>query len=84
MRGGLHPLVRPRPAPNLVSRPDYLMKGYDQDHRIVYGTGKVVPADAVMARAEEVFRNAAVAYIDVRSSRNNCFQARLRRDPIPG
>jgi hypothetical protein len=69
--------------PVLCSAPDYLLKGYSADHRIVYGTGRVVAADLIESRAAEVFAEARVAYIDVRSARNNCFQARLTRDRIP-
>jgi hypothetical protein len=63
----------------LASAPDYLVKGYSGDHRIVYGTGAVVPAGDLAARAEAILDEARVAFVDVRSARNNCFQARLTR-----
>jgi hypothetical protein len=69
--------------PVLQSSPDYLVKGYDAGHRIVYGTGRIVAADLILTRAEEVFADPQVAYVDVRSARNNCFQARIRRDRQP-
>lgn len=64
--------------PVLRSSPDYLLKGYGADHRIVYGTGGVVPAEAVEARARAILSQPDVAFVDVRSARNNCFLARLR------
>ena len=63
----------------LKTSPDYLLKGYGANDRIVYGTGKVVEADRIPERAAEVFADPKVAYIHVRSSRNNCYQARLDR-----
>jgi hypothetical protein len=67
--------------PVLTSSPDYLLKGYGADDRIVYGTGRVVAKDKIVARAEEVFADPRVAYVDVRSARNNCFQTRIVRAP---
>jgi Protein of unknown function (DUF1203) len=64
--------------PILTTSPDYLLKGYSTDHRIVYGSGKVVAADAIAAYAEGLFADPRVAFVDVRSARNNCFQARIR------
>lgn len=63
----------------LTASPDYLVKAYGEDNRIIYGTGKVVPAEALAARATEVFQDPKVAYLHVRSSRNNCYQARIDR-----
>lgn len=65
--------------PILTASPDYLVKGYGTDHRIVYGTGRVVGRDEVVARAEALFAEPDVAYVDVRSARNNCFQTRIVR-----
>ncbi|MCU9840372.1 DUF1203 domain-containing protein [Ruegeria sp. WL0004] len=63
----------------LTSSPDYLIKGYGRNHRIVYGTGQVVPTTALMTAAEAILLRADVAYVHVRSARNNCYQARLDR-----
>ena len=65
----------------LTTAPDYLLKGYGADHRIVYGTGKVVPADQLPAYAARLLQAPRIAYVDVRSSRNNCFQARITERP---
>jgi len=65
--------------PILTTSPDYLLKGYSADHRIVYGTGRVVPAEEVTGHAASVLADPKVAFVDVRSARNNCFQCRIKR-----
>lgn len=63
----------------LRDSPDYLLKGYNSQDRIVYGTGRVVAVAKIPAYAEQVFERSDVAYIHVRSARNNCYQARIDR-----
>ena len=63
----------------LRDSPDYLLKGYNAQDRIVYGTGRVVAATEIAEYAETVFERGEVAYIHVRSARNNCYQARIDR-----
>lgn len=73
----------PRPdagaLPAMLDSPDYIVRGYDAGERIVYGTGGVVPRARIKARAEELLADAAIAFVHVRSSRNNCFQCRIER-----
>ena len=57
------------------------MKGYSADDRIVYGTGRIVPTGEVEAYAEAVLADPRVAYVHVRSARNNCYQMRIDRAP---
>lgn len=63
----------------LQSAPDYLLKGYSDEDRIVYGTGAVVASENVADYASRVFDDPKVSYIHVRSARNNCYQARIDR-----
>ncbi|MBO9450462.1 DUF1203 domain-containing protein [Tropicibacter sp. R16_0] len=63
----------------LTTSPDYLIKGYGADDRIVYGTGSVEPTPQIKEAVEHIFARPDVAYIHVRSSRNNCYQARIDR-----
>lgn len=63
----------------LQTSPDYLLKGYSARDRIVYGTGAVIPADQITRYAATVFANPSVAYVHVRSARNNCYQLRIDR-----
>jgi hypothetical protein len=62
-----------------LERKGYLIRGYSADDRIVYGTGKIVPPADMADAAEEMFGNARVAYIHVRSASNNCYQCRIDR-----
>ncbi len=94
--GSLHPYAEcgpvfvcaapcPRGAPDvlpdiLTTSPDYLIKGYDRDERIVYGTGEIVPAADIAQKAQAIFAEPRVTFIHVRSARNNCYQLRLDRD----
>ncbi len=65
--------------PISAGTPDYIVRGYGADDRIVYGTGAVTPTECVAARAAELFNRPDVAYIHVRSARNNCYQFRIER-----
>lgn len=64
----------------LTTSPDYLIRGYSAQERIVYGTGAVVETARMQDRIAEIFENPDVACIHVRSARNNCYQARIDRD----
>lgn len=64
----------------LTTSPDYLIKGYSTADRIVYGTGGVVTTQDIQDRIAAIFADPDVAYIHVRSARNNCYQARVDRD----
>ena len=66
--------------PVLAASPDYLLKGYDASERIVYGTGSIVPAGDVAAHAGALLSRDGIAFVDIRSARNNCWLARAIRD----
>lgn len=68
----------PQIPPILVS-PEYLLRGYSADERIVYGSGQVVATGRIAARAAELLQDPRIAFVDVRSASNNCFQCRVRR-----
>ncbi len=65
--------------PDMLSSPDYILRGYGFDDRIVYGTGSVVPTGDIIERAEDLLGRSEVAYVHVRSARNNCYQCRIER-----
>ncbi len=67
--------------PAMLDSPDYIVRGYGADNRIVYGTGAVTPSAQITARASELFTDARIAYVHVRSARNNCFQVRIDKTP---
>jgi hypothetical protein len=63
--------------PVLTSSPEYLLKAYNADHRIIYGTGKITQAGELADYAVGLLSREGVAFVDVRSARNNCFQTRI-------
>ena len=65
--------------PAFLTSPDYLIKGYTADHRIRYGTGAITPTPDIPARAREILADPEVAFVDIRSARNNCYHARIMR-----
>lgn len=65
--------------PEILESPDYIVRGYGRDDRIVYGSGVVIPTGAIAARAETLFERDDIAYVHVRSARNNCYQCRIER-----
>ncbi len=65
--------------PILTTSKDYLLRGYSPGDRIVYGSGSVVPVDSIGSRAAELLQRAEIAYVHVRSARNNCYQCRIER-----
>ena len=54
-----------------------ILRGYGADHRIVYGTGRVVANDGIEAAAAEILARDDVAYIHMRSAAYNCFTLRI-------
>ena len=66
-------------VPEMLASPDYIVRGYGADDRIVYGGGGVVATERIAARAGELLGDARVAYVHVRSARNNCYQVRIDR-----
>lgn len=67
------------PPPAVATRPEFLVKGYGADDRIVYGTGRVTPTPEIEAYCEALLARPEIAYVDLRSARNNCFICRVTR-----
>jgi len=65
--------------PEMLGASDYIARGYGKDDRIVYGTGAVVPTDDIASRAGTLLERDDIAYVHVRSARNNCYQCRIER-----
>ena len=57
----------------------YIVRGYDAGDRIIYGTGAVVPTADIPGRAAELLARGDVAYLHMRSAKNNCYQCRIER-----
>lgn len=65
--------------PAMLESPDYIVRGYGADDRIVYGSGAVTATDAIAGRAGELLARDDIAYVHIRSARNNCYQCRVER-----
>jgi hypothetical protein len=65
--------------PPVLSSPDYIVRGYGYNDRIVYGSGAVTPIETIPLRAQELLSRDDIAYLHVRSARNNCYQCRIDR-----
>lgn len=66
-------------VPQMLDSPDYIIRGYGPDDRIVYGTGAVVPTGDIPMQAVARLDDPRVAYVHLRSARNNCYQLRIDR-----
>ena len=66
-------------VPDTLRADRFILRGYDVDERIIYGTGDVVPTGEIPAWAERLFQRPEVAFVDIRSAANNCFQCRIKR-----
>lgn len=60
-----------------------IVRGYDGDNRIIYGSGKIVEPQEIARYAAELLDDPATAYVHVRSSQNNCFACRIDRASPP-
>ncbi|PZM11147.1 DUF1203 domain-containing protein [Rhizobium tubonense] len=63
--------------PVIAGGKDFIVRGYSDNNRIVYGTGAVTPTADIPAYAEELLNREGIAYVHVRSARNNCYQCRI-------
>lgn len=65
--------------PEMLASTEYILRGYCANDRIIYGTGAVTATPAIPARAGALLADPRVAYLHVRSARNNCYQLRIER-----
>ena len=63
--------------PLILDSEQYIVRGYnDQDH-IIYGTGQIVKTADIPQQAAQLMARSDVAYLHIRSATNNCFQCRI-------
>lgn len=60
-------------------RPEFILRGYDAQERIIGGTGKVVATSSIKTHASKLIEDRKLAAIHVRSSSNNCYFGALER-----
>lgn len=68
-----------RDVPPMLASPRYIIRGYNESDRIVYGTGQIVATPEIPSAATELLRDPRIAYVHVRSASNNCYQCRIER-----
>jgi hypothetical protein len=73
-----HPDTATIPA-IFARQPQLIVRGYGEDERIVYGTGQIVPGSEPSRAAAAILARPEIAFVHVRSARNNCFQCRIER-----
>lgn len=64
----------------LNASPEYLIKGYTADERIKYGTGSIVAKENTGKKITELLRDDTLAFVDIRSAKNNCWLSRVARE----
>ncbi|WP_085904528.1 DUF1203 domain-containing protein [Kiloniella majae] len=64
---------------NIQSQGITLIRGYNSDNKIVYGTGKTIKSSDIKAEALKMFEADNIAYVHARSATNNCFTCRIER-----
>lgn len=69
-------------VPDVLVSPTYLLKAYSHDERIIYGTGQITPRGEVPAYADALLARSDVAFVDLRSALNNCWQVRMTRGAV--
>ena len=65
--------------PEILNSPAYILRGYGDNNRIVYGTGAVVPLADIPFQAALRLDDPRVAFVHVRSASNNCYHLRIDR-----
>ena len=68
--------------PVVVRSQRMLIRGYNAQNRIVYGTGQIVPVETIHNAAAALFERPEIAYIHVRSASNNCYSCRIDREAV--
>lgn len=65
--------------PPMLDTPEYIVRAYTADDRILYGSGAVTPTPQIPSRATALLSDPKVAYVHVRSARYNCYHVRIDR-----
>jgi hypothetical protein len=63
--------------PDLYRGREMLLRGYDVNERIIYGSGRTVPMSGLDSALGEMFAIPGIAFIHARSPTNNCYHFRI-------
>ena len=67
----------PQLPPVLRDSPRYMLRGYDEGQRIVYGSGTIAEQDDIHDTARNMLKQSRIQFVHIRSATNNCWQARV-------
>ncbi|HKJ50698.1 MAG TPA: DUF1203 domain-containing protein [Gammaproteobacteria bacterium] len=70
-----HPESAGQPA--LYRDREMLIRGYDADERIIYGSGRTVSMAGLEAELASLFELPGLAFVHARSPTNNCYHFRI-------
>mgnify|MGYP000867395388 CR=1 FL=1 len=65
--------------PPFLTSPRYILRGYSEAERILYGTGAVVATERLVEASAALLARPEVAFLHIRSASNNCFHVRVQR-----
>lgn len=65
--------------PVLYRDREMLIRGYDADERIIYGSGRTVAMTGLDAALATMFDLPGLAFVHARSPTNNCYHFRIER-----
>ena len=63
--------------PPILESEQYIVRGYNSQDRIIYGTGQIVETANIPQYAAQLLTRDDVAYLHIRSATNNCFQCQI-------
>ncbi|MEM7116968.1 MAG: DUF1203 domain-containing protein [Chloroflexota bacterium] len=63
--------------PPILDSKQYIVRGYNEQDRIIYGTGQVIKTADILQYSAQLLAQNDVAYLHIRSAANNCFQCRI-------
>ena len=66
-------------VPEIFDGQAILIRAYDESERIIYGTGAITRAEHLIEKCARRLARDDVSFVHIRSSTNNCFQARVER-----
>ena len=64
-------------VPDLYRDQEMLVRGYDANDRIIYGTGKIMPVSSLEQENFPLFEIPSLSYAHARSATNNCYHFRI-------
>ncbi len=63
----------------VITRPDFILRGYDAAERIIGGTGKVIATSSIEQYAKDLMKDKNVEAVHLRSSSNNRYFGAIKR-----